>query len=139
MEKIPHLLLKKEEQQPQYAFKNHFNARQFPKDGEIKTANEPSMTIPDDTLSIRQIMERHAQGLPTTGTRVPMYDEEDDLPDPRRLDLAEKQELQELFAEELQEIQAREEERTKPKSKKELQQPDPKKEEETPTKENKDE
>lgn len=67
-----------------------------------QTFKLPSKTIPDETLSIKQILERYARGLPIGGGRVPIYEGEDnDLPDPRTLDLAERQEMAESFREQL--------------------------------------
>lgn len=67
---------------------------------------EPSRTIPDDTLTVRQILERHTKGLPiNSSVRVPIYDEDNDLPDYRTLDLAERQQYAELYKQELQDIQ----------------------------------
>lgn len=71
--------------------------------GEINT--EPSLTVPDQTMSIREIMARYARGLPIDGARVEIWEGEDsDLPDPRTLDLAERQELAEEFTEEITRI-----------------------------------
>jgi len=68
----------------------------------------PSMTVPDQTLSIADILARHARGLPLTGVRVPVdYDEDNDLPDIRTLDLAERQELAAEYSRELRALQAR--------------------------------
>lgn len=56
--------------------------------------NLPSMTVPDQTMSIREIMQRHVRGLSSNVSHTEIWDGEDnDLPDPRTLDLAEKQEL----------------------------------------------
>jgi len=82
--------------------KNSLNANSFEKKNRIFTM--PSMTVPDQTMSIRTILERHARGLPVGGRLDEYYDEEDDLPDPRTLDLAERQELEELYKFEINEI-----------------------------------
>ena len=67
---------------------------------------KPSLTIPDQTMSIREILERHSRGLPIEGWREPIWDGEDnDLPDYRTLDLSERQELASLYKQELQNIQ----------------------------------
>lgn len=70
----------------------------------------PSMAVPDMSLSIAQILQRHSRGLTVPGNE-PIYtssdDEENDLPDMRRLDLAERQELKEridLHVRNLQEV-----------------------------------
>lgn len=67
-------------------FTNQFNY-QKPK-GE--TSNLPSLTIPDQTMTIRELIERHVRGLPLDEGKIPIYNgEEDDLPDLRTLDLSE--------------------------------------------------
>lgn len=95
--------------------KNSLNAAAFPKNYEVNTM--PSETVPDQTLSIREILERYARGLPLDGQRVPIYDEDDEMPDPKHLDLAERQELKEQYAEEIQEIKRRNKKKTAPKGK----------------------
>lgn len=75
-----------------YNFKEHTN-------GEVNT--QPSMTQPDQAMSIREILERFSRGLPIEGQKVPIYDEENDLPDIKTLDLAERQELKENYQAEL--------------------------------------
>jgi len=80
------------------------NSNEFDKNYEKNY--KPSMTIPDQTLSIRQILERHSHGLPIEGWREPIWDGEDnDLPDIRTLDLAERQELAHLYEQELKQYQ----------------------------------
>jgi len=83
--------------------KHSLNTHNFPKNYEKNYS--PSMTIPDQTMSIRTILDRHSRGLPIDGIKVPIYEgEENDLPDWRRLDLAERQELAHLYKNEIQEI-----------------------------------
>ena len=52
------------------------------------------MTIPDQAMSIQEILRRFAQGLPLGGQKVPLYDE--DLPFDaqqfQKMDLADKAE-----------------------------------------------
>lgn len=73
---------------------------QFPTKGEVNTA--PSSTIPDQTMTMREILERYARGLPIEAGKVPIYEgDEDYIPDPRTLDLAERQQLKEQFTQEL--------------------------------------
>lgn len=64
----------------------------------------PSETVPDQAMTVREIMERFSRGLPLGGMRIPEYDEDDDMPDIRRLDLAERQELRERYEFELKTI-----------------------------------
>jgi hypothetical protein len=87
-------------------FKNSTNGSQWEKQLEINTL--PSMTIPDQTMSINEIMRRFASGLPLGGQRVPEYDGEDDLLEgvnPKTLDLSEIQQLKKDFANEYKELQ----------------------------------
>jgi len=83
--------------------KHSMNVNTFTKKHKIFT--QPSMTIPDQTMNIRTILERHSRGLPIDGMKVPIWDgEENDLPDWRRLDLAERQELAHLYTNEIKDI-----------------------------------
>lgn len=75
----------------------------------------PSKTVPDQTMSMREIFERHVRGLPIEGVRVPVYDENDDMPDPRTLDLADRQRIAEEAREEIAEIKKRHEQNKYPK------------------------
>lgn len=58
---------------------------------------ETSLTQPDEVLSVRDMLIRHARGLPLSG-HSPVYDNDYDdfegyVPDPRTLDLVERQQL----------------------------------------------
>lgn len=80
--------------------KNSLNAHCFPKQYEKNSGK--SKTIPDQSLTVKQIMDRFARGLPINGIKVPIYDPEDTLPDPAHMDLAERQEMMEHAAREIQ-------------------------------------
>lgn len=72
-------------------FKTQYNAKAFPDPGEKN--NLPSETIPDQSMSISEILRRFAQGLPIDGARVSEYDEGEDILEGvnwQTLDLAEK-------------------------------------------------
>lgn len=85
--------------------RNLFNASEF-NDDEIN--NEPSLTIPDQSMSVRELLQRYANGLPLGGSKEPIYEGEDgDGIDPRRLDLAERQEMEIAARQELAEIEER--------------------------------
>lgn len=72
-------------------------------EGEVNVG--PSMTIPDQSLTVQQIMERFARGLPLgVHDYSSEYDEDDDLPDPRTLDLAELAELRDQYRAEINSI-----------------------------------
>lgn len=72
-----------------------------------ETNSLPSLTIPNEAMSIREILVRYARGLPINGARVPIYDVENDLPDPRKMDLADWEEMRKQVQAELDEIRAR--------------------------------
>ena len=84
--------------------KNMFSSILFDKNYE--TNDEPSLTVPDQTMTIREILTRFSRGLPID-QKIPIYNESDSdeyFPDPRYMDLAERQELSEIFREELYQI-----------------------------------
>lgn len=97
---------------PRRQFKTPYNAHLFVTKGEVNRS--PSKTIPDQSMSVRELMARYAQGLPLSGARVPIYDGDTEfVPMPETLDLAERQAMAEEAAdllatsrEKLRDIQA---------------------------------
>jgi len=82
--------------------KTRYNREQHPCNYEVNF--EPSQTVPDQTMSIRTILDRYSRGLPIGGQMESLWQEDDeynDMPDPRTLDLSERQELAQQAAEEL--------------------------------------
>jgi len=78
--------------------------------GEINTL--PSLTIPDQTLSIPELIKRYAQGLPLGAPSVALYDEnpEEDLLNGRNwktLDISEKANFIQAAKQEYHEINQR--------------------------------
>ena len=71
-----------------------------------KTTNKPSLTIPDETMTLRTILDRFARGLPITGQdKEPIYNGEDGLGvDIRTLDISEREEIADKARRELKEI-----------------------------------
>lgn len=77
----------------------------------------PSNTVPDQSLTIREIYTRYASGRSLTGTRDPQYDWkegdphpftfDDIMPDIGRMDLADRQAILESAKEELDEVKKR--------------------------------
>lgn len=95
-------------------FKTPWNAQEFPAIYEVN--KKPSLTVPDQTMSIKTILDRFSKGLPIDGPNVPVYHgEEDFIPDWERLDLSERADLRESVAERIREIQNELAEKTRPK------------------------
>jgi len=77
-----------------------------------KPNTKPSQTIPDQSLTVSQIMTRYAQGRPLGGQLQTSYDQkeneeidfDDYLPDLSKMDLADKHELLEKAKEHLDEV-----------------------------------
>lgn len=84
-------------------FKTQFNAHEFPSDAELNT--KPSLTVPDQSMTIAEIMRRFAQGLPMEGQKVPVYNGDTEVPDFRKMDLVDIQELRERNEENIKNIQ----------------------------------
>lgn len=81
--------------------RNSYNAHLFPKSYE--KGGGVGLTVPNEGLSIREILSRYARGIPFSGpVRNPQYDADDDsvygeegMPDLRGMDYTEIQELYE--------------------------------------------
>ena len=85
--------------------KNSLNYDYTLEQDEVNTL--PSMTIPDQTMSIRTIVDRYTRGLPVTGF-TPIYDgEEYFMPDPKTLDLVDRQEMAEQIKQEVESLKSR--------------------------------
>lgn len=89
--------------------KNTLNARYYPTPGEVN--GQPSLTVPDQAMSLKEILRRFASGIPMDAGKVPIYDEENDLPDFTKMDLADREALAQEYAEEVREIKERVKER----------------------------
>lgn len=98
--------------------KNMLNAEETK--GQVNTL--PSQTIPDQSMTIKELLVRYARGLPLEGEKTPVWEGEEGFDiDPNKLDLAELEELAEKAREELKEINERVEQdikKAKSKSKK---------------------
>lgn len=80
------------------------NAKYFQDPGELNAL--PSMTVPDQSLSVREILQRHASGYPMT-VAVPFFNGEDgEYIDPRTLDISERVELAAALSLEIKELNA---------------------------------
>jgi len=78
---------------PQPTMRTHYTSRYFPKNYEVN--NQPSMTIPDEAMTVMEIMQRYASGLPLHGGKIGYYEGEDGMSsdDLKKLDLAERQQI----------------------------------------------
>jgi hypothetical protein len=85
--------------------KNYINRDTFEK--KYRTFTMPSETIPDQTMNMREILDRHARGLPVQ-TNIPVFESEPDIddvmPDVRTLDISERQAFAEQAKQELIQI-----------------------------------
>lgn len=72
-----------------------------------KVNDEPSMTIPEQSMTVREIMNRHVRGIPTSGhnPETAEYDPDAIGVDLRKLDLAEIEDLKRANAETIVEKQ----------------------------------
>jgi hypothetical protein len=84
--------------------KNSLNYDYQEQQGEVNKL--PSMTIPDQTMSIRTIVDRYSRGLPVSAF-TPVYEGEEFIPDPKTLDLTERYELAEQIKQEVESIKSR--------------------------------
>ena len=74
---------------------NALNASEREKNYRVFT--QPSQTVPDQTMTIKEILERYAKGLPIGGGLEPIYGEDDTNGiNPRTLDLVDIQEIKEF-------------------------------------------
>jgi len=59
--------------------------------GEVN--NLPSLTVPDMSIPLSVLLDKFTRGQPLPASYNPVYDEDNDLPDPRTLDLVDIQEM----------------------------------------------
>lgn len=71
--------------------------------GEVNT--EPSMTVPDMSMSINEIMLRYAQGRPLVKSNHLHYGGDTHYPDPRTMDITEVEEMRERNAHKIKELE----------------------------------
>lgn len=89
-------------------FKSNWNAEQFPDDGEV---NEfPSETIPDQALTVRQLLDRFQAGKDLMGQPGDFEEEDEDDAfysiDISKMDLAEREEWLRAAKEEVDRLRA---------------------------------
>lgn len=73
-------------------FKSNYNGVQTPLDLRYEHPSNISETVPDQSLTMREILQRHSSGMPLSGGRTPVYNGEDDIPqDLLKMDLADRE------------------------------------------------
>jgi hypothetical protein len=66
---------------------------------------QESKTVPDQSMTLRELLIRYAKGLPLEGAKTPVWEGEEGFDiDPDKLDLADREELAEKAREELKAI-----------------------------------
>lgn len=83
-------------------FKTAYNAGDFINDDEVPLG--ASLTVPGQSMSVKEIMTRYANGLHPGGIKVPVYEGDSDLPDIDRMDLVDRQEFALAARQELEDI-----------------------------------
>ena len=70
---------------------NHYTRRENPPVGEYN--GKPSETVPDQTLTIKEILDKYAKGIPISNAKVPVYDEDENdvTPDLAHMDLVDRE------------------------------------------------
>lgn len=78
---------------PYPRFKTPYNAELFPATYEVNI--KPSLTVPDQSMTIEQILKKNQSGIDVTGYKIPIFHGEDDQfsIDMKKLDLSEQMEL----------------------------------------------
>lgn len=78
---------------PVYPWRTQFNNQSLPQDQQ--RFRSPSRTIPDQSMSVKEILNRYAKGLPLHSSKQvgEYYGDDQYYPDVAKLDLSEKQEL----------------------------------------------
>lgn len=86
--------------------KNSITARETVPMGDVN--NLPSATEPDQTLSIKQLIERHAQGI-NLGVKEydPIYSDQEDFPNVEYMDFHEAAEYRDFLANERYKLEER--------------------------------
>lgn len=89
------------------------NEYRFDKTKHVEKVEGTSMTVPSETLTIRQIMERFSRGLPVSGSvQEPQYDslatlDSDDIEKLSHMDLFEREEYQRALIKRVQNQKAK--------------------------------
>lgn len=69
--------------------KTNYNSSEFAKNYEKNSL--PSMTVPNQAMSVRELIIRFASGLPVQAGKVPIYEGDEEFPDIDKMDLIERE------------------------------------------------
>lgn len=99
---------------------NQLNSKYRPKKQTLADVTKRvSLTIPDQTMSIRTLIDRHSRGLPLSGVRESIYEEEDNPTsgiNPKTLDLTDYEKLTDDYKKNLLEYEEAHKKQTRLKS-----------------------
>lgn len=87
-----------------FKVQNSFTAPLRPQ--KVKMFTQPSLTVPNQTLSLRDLLSRHAMGLEVQ-QNVPIYDEDGDSTgiNPKTLDLVDIQDIKQYHQKQVEDLQ----------------------------------
>lgn len=88
---------------PKPKIKTQYNTDEFPR--YMEKIEGPSMAIPDQTMSLKQLLDRFARGLPLEGEKFPIYHDEEEMPDLSKMDLSEIADLRDAVQQDIIEKQ----------------------------------
>jgi len=98
-------------------FQSHYNSKTFPKNRTEKESLQPSLTVPNQSMTITEIYKRYVSGRSLSGVANPVYDYDgtspydidfdDYMPDISKMDLADRQEILESAKQQLDEVKKR--------------------------------
>lgn len=91
-----------------------FNMDRFPEN--VPPSDKTHKTVPDQSMSVREMIRRHQKGLPVLGAKVPLYMTEDEmalgLPDLTKLDRADQEMILQGYTVKLTEMKLEMEKKT---------------------------
>lgn len=102
---------------PKPQIKTQFSAHLYPNDHEVNL--EKSKTVPNQTMTILQMIQRHRKGLPIDESKGALYQGDELVPDISKMDLVDRQNYIDSVADALVEVRARLEEQVKTNQQKE--------------------
>lgn len=75
--------------------------------GRTETFLRPTLTIPDQTLTVIEILQRFGTGQPLEGLKAEIYNGDEEIPDVQKMDLEEIAELKLQLDKNIKELKSR--------------------------------